>query len=87
MVIRSISIFFLGVTLLYAGVLSLADDLYVGIGMMFGGSILVVLPLWRVLAYSRSLSSGPTGRSVKTKEEKTHLKIVKPDDEDRPTYH
>jgi hypothetical protein len=87
MVIRSISIFFLGVTLIYAGVLSLADELYVGIGMMIGGGILIVLPLWKALGHSRSPSSSSNGRSVKARKKKTHLKIVKPDEEDRPTYH
>jgi hypothetical protein len=84
---KQISIILMGVTVFYAGVLSLADDLYVGVGMMIGGSILTLIPLWKVFGHSWSLSSRSTGHSVKTrKKKKTHLKVVKPDEESvRPT--
>jgi hypothetical protein len=86
---RSVSIIFLGVTLLYAGVLSLADDLYVGAGMMIAGGVLVVMPLWREFIHSRNSSGGSTGPSVKTgrRKKKRHLKVVEREEEERPTYH
>jgi hypothetical protein len=85
---KQISIMFMGIILFYAGVLSLADELYAGVGMMIGGSVLVVMPLWKAFFRSRNLSGGATG-SVKTgkRKKKGHLKVVKREDEERPTYH
>lgn len=79
----------MGVTFLYAGVLSLADDLYVGIGMMIGGIILTVIPLRKALSHFRNLSSSSTGYAAKTRKvkRKGHLRVVNGDKEDRPTYH
>ena len=78
-----------GVVLLYAGVLSLTDEWYVGVGMMVGGSMLIVLPLWKAFVPARNLLGGSTGHSVKTakRKKKRHLKVVKREDEERPTYH
>lgn len=79
----------MGVTFLYAGVLSLADDLYVGIGMMIGGIILTVIPLWKAFSHFRNLSSGSTRYAAKTRKvkRKGHLRVVNGKKEDRPTYH
>ena len=87
--IKSISIIFTGVIILYAGVLSLADDLYVGVGMMISGSVLAIIPLWNAFVHWRNLSGGTTKYAVNTgKRKKTrHLKIVKREEEERPTYH
>jgi hypothetical protein len=87
--IKSISIIFVGVILIYAGVLSLAEDLYVGVGMMIGGGVLALTPIWRIFLRSRNLSGGATRYAVNTgKQKKTrHLKIVKREEEERPTYH
>ena len=59
--IGSVSIVFLGVIILYAGVLSLATDLYVGVGMMIAGGVLVVIPLWRFFVPSRKLQAVQAG--------------------------
>jgi hypothetical protein len=87
--IKSISTIFLGVILLYAGVLSLTEDLYVGVGMMIGGSVLAVMPLWNAVIHWRNLSGGATQYAVKTgkRKKKSHLKVVKREEEERPTYH
>ena len=87
--IRSISIVLLGVIVLYAGVLSLATDLYVGVGMMIAGGVLVVIPHWRVFVPSRKLSRGSSGHAVTTgkRKRKRHLKVVEREEEERPTYH
>ena len=86
---KQIAAIFIGVTLLYAGVLTLAEDLYAGIGMMVGGSTLVLLPLWKAFGHFRSLSSGSAEHSRKTvrRKKKTHLKLVQSDEQERPTYH
>lgn len=80
---------FVGILLLYAGVLSLATDLYVGIGMMIAGGVLVVIPLSRFFVASRKLSGGSSGHAVKTgkRKRKGHLKVVEREEEERPTYH
>jgi len=78
-----------GAVLLYAGVLSLADDLYVGVGMMISGSVLIVLPLWKAFVHSPNSSSGSVRHVVTTgkQKKKRHLKVVKRQEEERPTYH
>jgi hypothetical protein len=75
-------------TLLYAGILTLQDNLYIGIGMMLIGSICSVLPIGRALGrFRRPLDqTGFPPRSKKTKR-KTHLKVVDGKKEERPTYH
>jgi hypothetical protein len=86
---KQLAMVFAGITLLYAGVLSLADDLAVGVAMTIGGSVLAVIPIWKAFAHSRNLSGGSTGHAVKTGKKKTkrHLKVVKREEEERPTYH
>jgi hypothetical protein len=86
---KQICITLMGVTFLYAGVLSLADDLYVGIGMMMSGIILTVLPLWKAFVHFRDLSSGSTRYAAKARKvrRKAHLRVVNGEKEDRPTYH
>ena len=80
---------FVGVTLLYAGVLSLADHLYVGVGMMIGGSALIVITLWKAFFRSRNLSGGGTRYAAKTgqRKKKRHLEVVKREEEQHPAYH
>jgi hypothetical protein len=87
--IRSISTIIVGVIILYAGVLSLADDLYVGVGMMIGGCVLALIPIWKTFLRSRNLSGGATKYAVKTgkRKKKRHLEVVKRQEEERPTYH
>jgi hypothetical protein len=87
--IRSISTIIVGVIILYAGVLSLADDLYVGVSMMIGGSVLAVIPLWNMFVHWRNLTGGATRYAVKTgkRKKKSHLKVVKREEDERPTYH
>jgi hypothetical protein len=87
--IKSISKIFVGVIILYAGALSLADDLYVGVGMMISGSVLGVIPLWKAFFRYRNLSGGATEYAVKTgkRKKKRHLKVVEREEEERPTYH
>jgi hypothetical protein len=87
--IRSISTIIVGVIILYAGVLSLADDLYVGVGMMIGGSVLAVIPLWNAFVHWRHRCGGATENIVNTgkREKKRRLKVVKREEEERPTYH
>jgi len=88
---KQICITLMGVTFLYAGLLSLADDLYVGIGMMIGGIILTVKPLWKTFLHSRKLSSGSPRSAARTRKvkRKVHLSVVngEGEEEDRPTYH
>jgi hypothetical protein len=87
--VKQISMIAAGATLIYAGFLSLADDLPVSIGLMVAGGILIALPLWKVFAHPVNLTSSSAGQSVKTgkRNKKRHLRLVKPDEEDRPTYH
>jgi len=86
---KQICITLMGVTFLYAGVLSLADDLYVGIGMMMVGIIVIVIPLGKAFVRFRNLSSGSTSYAAKTRKvkRKGHLRVVNGEKEDRPTYH
>ncbi len=86
---KQISMVFTGIILLYAGVLSLADDLYVGVGMMIGGSVLTVILLWAAFFRSRNPSGRPTRYAAKTgkRKKKRRLEVVKREEEERPTYH
>jgi hypothetical protein len=86
---KQISIILVGATLIYAGVLSLADDLYVGVGMMIAGIILTVMPLWKTVVHFQNSSSGSTAYVAKTRKDKrkVHLRVVDGGKEDRPTYH
>jgi hypothetical protein len=72
-----------GITVLYAGILSLADDSTVGAGMVVLGGMVAAAPIWRTL---RKPKAGSTRRTAAKSKRKTHLKVV--DDRDKPpTYH
>jgi hypothetical protein len=85
--IKQIAMVFVGVTLLYAGVLSLAEDLYVGGGMIIGGGALTVIPLRKAFVRFRSQSGGGGPLKTRKGKRKEHLRVVKREEEDRPTYH
>jgi membrane protein implicated in regulation of membrane protease activity len=79
----------LGVTVFYAGILTLADDTEAGIAMMAAGTLVTAMPLWKAFRRFKkppgtgtdSLQSGKRKRAV-------HLRVVRPEEEDeRPTYH
>lgn len=89
MVLKLIFLFVVGATLAYAGVLTLAGNFPVGIGMLIAGAWIAALPIWRV--YRRygqppAWPSGPSGRRGRNKK-KVHLKIVNDDNEEHRTYH
>jgi len=78
------------VVVFYAGVLTTAENLHVGIGMMIVGGVLVAIPTRQ--AFRRYWSpakpwNGSAGKS-NTKKRKSHLKVVKGNkEEEPPTYH
>ena len=86
---KLISLFLVGATLAYAGVLSLVDSLYVGLGMVLVGGLLSVLPTWKAVrqywnpAGRRGGFSSRVGKGRKN----VHLKVVQGNREDPPTYH
>ena len=75
-------------TLLYAGILTLGENLLVGAGMMLIGSICSVVPIGRALGSFRR-PFGQTGFPSTSKKatRKAHLKVVDGKKEERPTYH
>jgi hypothetical protein len=77
-----------GATLVYGGILTLADDLEAGVTMVVVGGLLAAIPLWRVFRHFWN-PSGARIESPKTgkRKKKDHLKIVVRDEEERPTYH
>ena len=79
---KSICTILAGATILYAGILSLADDVYVGAGMVTVGGMVVAMPTWRAM---RKPTAAP-GKSPAKGKRKTHLKVVN-DRNDHPTYH
>jgi hypothetical protein len=71
-----------GVTVLYAGILSLADYPYVGACMVLVGGMVAAAPIWRTV---RKPKANPRRLAAKRKR-KSHLRVV--DDLDKPpTYH
>jgi hypothetical protein len=86
---KQISMVIVGAILLYGGVLSLADEWYVGAGMMMGGSILAIIPLWKAFVHFRNSAATPTMSAAGTRKHrrKHHLTVVRRDEEDRTTYH
>jgi hypothetical protein len=86
---KRISMVLVGAVLFYAGALSLADDLYVGLGMMIAGGVLALIPLWNAFVHWRHRCGGATENVVNTgkREKKRRLKVVKREEEERPTYH
>lgn len=79
---KSIGTILAGATILYAGILTLADDLYVGVGMVMAGGVIAALPIWRAM-WKPAASPGKFPTKGKRK---THLKVV--DEHDKhPTYH
>lgn len=83
--LKSISIIFAGVIVIYAGILSLTDDLYVGIGMMLVGGIFSAIPTWKAMCRWKS-SAGPKNPPARGKR-KVHLKVLNGENEERPTIH
>ena len=83
--VKSICLIFVGVTVIYAGILSLADDLSVGVGMVIIGGIFSALPIWNALGRGKA-SAGPKKPPARGKR-KVHLKVLKGEDEEHPTIH
>jgi hypothetical protein len=83
--LKSISIIFLGVTVSYAGILSLAEDLYVGIGMVILGAVFSAVPIWKATS-RRKVQPGPKKPPAKGKR-RVHLKVLDGENEERPTIH
>jgi len=69
-------------TILYAGFLSLKDDVYVGAGMLTVGVVVATVPVWKAMRKP----SARDGKSSLKGKRKTHLKVVK-DRNEGPTYH
>jgi hypothetical protein len=88
MEIKSIVVVLAGITILYAGVLTLADDLETGVGMIVLGGMLAAMLLWKPFRrwYSRADTRGGSPKSGEGKK-RVHLKAVDGNHEDRPTYH
>lgn len=82
---KSAGLVFAGVTVAYAGVLSLGEDLSVGVGMVIIGGALLVLPLWRALSLRKTTSG--RGTSPVRGKRKAHLRVVNNEHEERPTIH
>jgi len=77
-----------GVTFIYGGILTLTDDMEVGVTMMVVGGILATIPLWRAFRHSRNPSATRTGSpKTRKRKKKDHLKVVRREEEERPTYH
>ncbi len=77
-----------GATFIYGGILTLNNDREVGWTMVVVGGLLVAMPLWNSFRYFRNLSATrneppKTGR----RRRKSHLKVVRQDEDERPTYH
>jgi hypothetical protein len=83
--LKSISIILVGVTVIYAGILSLADDLYAGIVMVIIGGISSAIPIWKVLSRQK-VQSGPK-KPPAGRKTKVHLKVLDGENEERPTIH
>ena len=87
---RGILLIFAGAVLFYAGILTTADSLQVGAGMMIIGGLLIAAPAWQALRRFWSPAKpwpGSAGKSGKRKK-KPHLKVVNGNEEnDHPTYH
>ena len=83
--LKSISIILVGVTVIYAGILSLADDFYVGIGMVIIGGIFSAIPIWKAVSRQK-VQSGPK-KPPAGRKRKVHLKVVDRENEERPTIH
>lgn len=82
---KSISLILLGATIVYAGVLSLADDFMIGVGMVILGGILAAVPAWKAFR-SWKQPEDPKRFSTRGKR-KTRLTIVEDNKDKRPTYH
>lgn len=80
---------FVGATLAYAGILTLADNLYVGVGMVISGSVLIAIPMWKAFCHYWNPSTGVAGFPITTKKgrRKGHLKVLNGKKEERRTYH
>ncbi len=77
-----------GATFVYGGILTLNDDREVGLTLVVVGGLLVAIPLWNWFRYFRSLSAtrNEPPKAGKRKK-KSHLKVVRKDEDERPTYH
>lgn len=85
-------LFFFGATLIYTGFLALGRDVTVGLAVALAGLVLVVKPALETLKYLKAhFAAVPSARGLqkepKERTRKTHLRVVKPEDEDRPTIH
>ena len=88
MTMKSLSTMLLGATVFYAGILTLSEDLSVGLGMAIIGGILAVAPIWKAFIHSKQQGSPKSFTTkAKKKKRKVHLKVVDDSKEDRPTYH
>jgi hypothetical protein len=89
--LRAIISFF-GATLIYMGFLILNRDLTIALAAALAGLALIAKPALDAVKYLRtyfaaaSIPRGPE-REQKRRPGKTHLRIVKPEDDDRPTIH
>jgi membrane protein implicated in regulation of membrane protease activity len=83
--LRSISLILLGTTIVYAGVLSLADDFMIGVGMVILGGFLTSVLAWR--AFRRLKPPEDPKRFSTRGKRKTRLTIVEDNKDRRPTYH
>jgi len=79
---KSIGMILMGVTVVYAGILSFATSIYAGVGMAMVGGIIVLMPISKMLQKPRTSSGKPPSK----RRGRPHLTIVKDQDE-RPTYH
>jgi hypothetical protein len=85
-------LFFCGATLLYTGFLALDRDLTIALAVAFAGLLLVIKPALDALKYwkthfSAAQSPHRPQKEQKVRPAKTHLKVVKGEDDDRPTIH
>lgn len=78
----------LGAACVYAGIMMLNRDYLTGMAGIVVGIVLVSRPLLRGISYFRPVpnTGTRTGRQ-KGRRPKSHLKLVKSEDEKRPTIH
>lgn len=88
---KLVSLFLVGATLAYAGILSLGDSLYVGLGMALFGGLLGALPTWKAVRHFWNSAGGVGGFSPRAgtgkRRKSIHLRVVHGNRKDPPTYH
>ncbi len=68
----------------YTGILTFNADSTAGIVLVILGAVLFINPLLRLFRYFGVPSSPKSTRRPGSRRKKSHLKIVKPDDDRRP---